>query len=90
MIEATPRIIAERNGLRVVHKFREQRLWEGGSDVTLERVSSDAMGNQTWIPVEGWYLSPEPRHKTWGGNSVDHLSIVLNMLLTNFDVVHDK
>lgn len=52
-----PRVIAERDGLRLVHQMRDEKSWSNVSDLTLERITEDAMGEKRWTYVTSWCLS---------------------------------
>lgn len=88
--EDKPKIIAQRNNLRLVHEVRNQERWPGVSDLVLERLHSDAMKEPIWITVDTWCLYPRKMNAVLDGRKADSVIVALNLLLTNFDVLEKE
>lgn len=54
---ADPKIVASRGEYRLVHEPRDEKLWPNVSDLTLEHLATDAMGEAFWEQVDRWCLS---------------------------------
>lgn len=81
------RIVASRDGYRLVHAPRDQKRWPNVSDLTLERRVFDAMDEPHWIHVDRWCLSAQDvRHSDDDQTDV----IALKMLLDPGPVVTTK
>jgi hypothetical protein len=52
-----PKIVASRGNYRLVHQAREASSWPNISDLDLERLETDAMGEAHWLTVTSWCLS---------------------------------
>jgi hypothetical protein len=59
MTSTLPAVIAERDGYRLVHQRRDEKTWPNMSDLTLERISEDAMGVPYWRQVVAWTISAQ-------------------------------
>lgn len=81
-IDTTPKVVAERNGLRLVHKQRDQVRWQNYSDVTLEQRQVDAMGFERWIYLESWMLCSSSVLR-----SENYVTLALKLLLDDGPVL---
>jgi hypothetical protein len=77
-------IFASRGRWRLVLKPRDQERWPGGNDVTLERMATDALGDERWYCIATWYLSP--RERPWEVKPSEAAEIALLMAITTSDV----
>ena len=62
LVRLRPKIVASRGTLRLVHVPRDEKSWPNISDLYLERLVTDAMGEPLWSPVESWCLSEISQH----------------------------
>jgi hypothetical protein len=81
-----PKVVAERQGFRLVHQTRDARAWPNTSDLVLEHFQVDAMGVGRWVHVTSWCLSAQYRPV----KSEDTVIVALKMLLDPGPVVTDK
>lgn len=82
----TAKIVATRNGLRLVHKQREPHRWPNTSDLTLEQERIDATGETHWVYVDSWRLSP----RSTLSHGEDNAVIALKMILDSGTVLEKK
>lgn len=88
-ISMVPTVIAERDGYRLVKTMRDSKSWPNGFDLVLEQHSKDAMGNERWIFIDSWYLSPRDDVNNNRDNTAT-LQVALKMLADPGPILEDK